>query len=97
MVIPARTSSEPPPDPRSVYNRGVDALEAGDLEQAERQLARARRSAGDDEKLRQYATYDLGFAAAQRAGRMEGEAPEEALQSLYQAADWFRDAAKVAR
>jgi Ca-activated chloride channel family protein len=81
-----------PETPRERYNRGVEALEAGELDDAERELALARREAGDDAELRFRATYDLGYIEIQRAGRIEGEDPQAALEGLHRAADWYRDA-----
>jgi len=78
--------------PREVYNRGVAALDAGDLDGAVRWFDRARRDAGADGELRFRAAYDLGIAHARRAEALEPESPEEALRALYTAADWFRDA-----
>ncbi|NRA06834.1 MAG: VWA domain-containing protein [Myxococcales bacterium] len=81
--------------PRERYNRGVEALQAGDFEEAERWLAEARSTGGDDLELRFRASYDLGFAAVQGAGRLEAEAPGEALDSLHRGADWFREAVSL--
>jgi Ca-activated chloride channel family protein len=89
----AATPGEVAPEtPRERYNRGVEALQSGELDDAERDLARARREAGDDAELRFRATYDLGFLEIRRAGRLEGEDPRAALESLHRAADWYRDA-----
>ena len=81
--------------PRERYNRGVEALQGGDFEEAERWLAEARSTGGDDVELRFRASYDLGFAAVQGAGRLEAEAPGEALDSLNRGADWFREAVSL--
>ena len=56
---------------------------------------RPRRDATDDVELRRAATYNLGMAAAARAASLEAENPEEALDALYEAADWFREAAAL--
>ena len=81
--------------PRERYNRGVEALQAGDFEEAERWLGEARSASGDDVELRFRASYDLGFAAVQGAGRREAEDPEAALASLHRGADWFREAVSL--
>ncbi len=81
-----------PADPREIFNLGVAALEAGDVEDAIGHFERARREAGDDGELRFRASYDLGIASAERAAALEAESPEEALRALYTAADWFREA-----
>jgi Ca-activated chloride channel family protein len=86
------TPETAPETPRAEYNRGFSALETGDLDEAERWLARSRAASGDDDELRYRATYDLGYVAVQRAGRLEAEAPEAALESLHRGADWFREA-----
>lgn len=92
IVVPGPAADE---TPRERYNRGVDALLAGDFEEAERWLVEARSAGGDDLELRFRANYDLGFAAVQGAGRREAEAPEEALASLHRGADWFREAVSL--
>jgi hypothetical protein len=90
---PTASTPEPAPEtPRERFNRGVEALQAGEIDDAERELARARREAGDDAELRFRATYDLGYIEIQRAGRIEGEDPRAALEGLHRAADWYRDA-----
>ncbi|MDB4433157.1 VWA domain-containing protein [bacterium] len=81
-----------PETPRKTYNHGVAALENGDVAEADQRLASARREARDDGELRFRASYNLGWSAVRRAEGLENESPEEALQALYQAADWFRDA-----
>jgi len=81
-----------PVDPREIFNLGVSALETGSAEEAIRQFERARRDAADDGELRFRAAYDLGVASATLASALEADSPEEALRSLYTAADWFREA-----
>ena len=81
-----------PADPREIFNLGVSALEAGTVEEAIRRFERARREAADDGELRFRAAYDLGIASAILASALEADSPEEALRTLYTAADWFRDA-----
>ncbi len=79
------------PDPRTVYNRGVEALRA-DPEEAARLFADARRQAKGDGELRRVASYNLGVAAAARADALEAEDPEAALAQLRESASWFRSA-----
>ena len=86
-------AAAPEETPRQVYNRGVAALEERDFDEAELLIGRARREARSDGALRFQATYDLGWLAFMQAGRIEGETPRKALDALYRAADWFRDAA----
>ena len=81
-----------PVDRRAIFNLGVSALEAGNAEEAARQFERARREAADDGELRFRAAYDLGIASATLASELAADSPEEALRTLYTAADWFRDA-----
>jgi Ca-activated chloride channel family protein len=78
--------------PREIYNRGLTSLEAGDFEEAERWLGRARRGAKDDGELRQRASYNLGLVASARASASE---PQEALGQLDVAAGWFRRAVEL--
>lgn len=82
--------------PREVYNEGVVALEARDLEDAERAFTNARRDAKGDDELRYHAAFNLGWVAVGQAGRIRGDAPQEALTQLYRAADWFREAVRLA-
>ncbi len=84
--------TQEPEDPREIFNLGVSALEAGTAEEAVHQFERARREAADDGELRFRAAYDLGIALATWASVLEADSPEEALRTLYTAADWFRDA-----
>ena len=93
-------------DPRERFNRANAMLTEGDPIAAEALLRDARRDATDDVELRYAATYNLGMAAVARADALlsgatkgtEGSspvapAPAEALEALYIAADWFREAA----
>ena len=81
-----------PVDPREIFNLGVSALEAGSAEEAIRQFERARREAADDGELRFRAVYNLGIASAALASEWAADSPEDALRTLYTAADWFREA-----
>lgn len=95
-AIRANDSSPAREDPRATFNRGNEKLGKGDPIAASVLLRAARRDATDDVRLRYAATYNLGIAAAARADALEAENPSEALAVLYEAADWFREAA-VAR
>jgi len=83
-------------DPRTIFNRANEKLGAADPVAATVLLRAARRDATDDVQLRYAATYNLGIAASARADMLEAENASEALAALYEAADWFREAA-VAR
>lgn len=89
------THVEPEPDPRSVYNDGVQALASHVYEDAERLLGRSRRDAKGDDELRFSASYNLGWVGVQQAGRAQGENPQQALAHLHRAADWFREAVRL--
>jgi Ca-activated chloride channel family protein len=92
----AEEASATKEDSRSTFNRGNEKLRTGDPIAAAALLRAARRDATDDVLLRYAATYNLGVAAIARADGLEAENPPEALAALYEAADWFREAA-VAR
>lgn len=89
------TQGEPPRPAREVYNAGVDELEAGRLDEAEKLLEDARSRAEFDGLLRRDATYDLGILESRRADAKVESAPEEALASLERAASWFREAVSL--
>jgi Ca-activated chloride channel family protein len=92
---PGPSAPEPRVEPpRSVYNRGVEALPA-DPEEAARLFAAARAEARGDGELRRVASYNLGVAAFRRAEGLEAEDPQAALDQLHEAADWFRDAVRL--
>jgi Ca-activated chloride channel family protein len=83
-------------DSREKFNRANARLVAGEAVAAEALFRDARRDATDDTELRYAATYNLGVAAVARADAALGETepdPAEALEALYVAADWFREAA----
>ncbi len=94
VAEPDESAAEPDEaaDPRELFNRGVSALDEDDLDAAQRWLDRARREAAGDGELRFRAAYNLGISFAARAETLEADAPAEALQANYVAADWFRDA-----
>jgi len=82
-------------DPREIYNRGLEALSSGDLDEADHALSRARAQARDDGELRFRAAYNLGWAAFRGAEQLEAEDPAGALARFEEAADWFRRAIRV--
>ncbi|MEE8508329.1 MAG: VWA domain-containing protein, partial [Myxococcota bacterium] len=84
-----------PEEPREIYNQGIAALGVRDLEQADQTFRNARRGARGDGVLRFRAAYNLGWIAANRAEDLRETEPTQALQSLYQAADWFREAVRL--
>ncbi len=98
------TAEKPPTDrkpadreptaPRDVYNEALAYLNK-DADRAERLLTEARRDAGTDGEVRFRATYNLGWVEVQRADAVLGQKPEEALEHLRRAADWFRDAVRL--
>jgi Ca-activated chloride channel family protein len=86
-------SSDAKEAPRAKFNRANAMLEAAAPVASTALLRAARRDATDDVELRYAATYNLGVAAATRADALIAEKPAEALEALYEAADWFREAA----
>jgi Ca-activated chloride channel family protein len=88
------SSSEDPSDPRELYNLALTYLTA-DLDRAERMLITARQRAGTDGDVRFRASYNLGMLDASRAEQRLQDNPQDALQRLQRAADWFRDAARL--
>ena len=78
--------------PREQFNRATAALAASELATAEPLLLGARQRATDDTELRYATAYNLGVAAVERAEAIEPAQPQEALEALYEAADWFRTA-----
>ena len=86
------TESAVPDDARAAYNEGLSKLEAGDAETAARLLEGARAQAGTDGEARFRATYNLGWAEVNTADGLIESAPQDALDRLYRAAAWFREA-----
>ncbi len=93
--LPADVAEREELPPREEFNRGVEALEERDFETAIEHIQAARRGARDDPALRFRAAYDLGWLAVQRAGRIEGESPREALGNLVEAIEWFHEASRL--
>ncbi len=82
-------------DPRAVYNRAIAAIAALEYDEAESLLERARRDARGDDELRFHASYNQGWVSVQQSGRVQAEAPAQALALLHRAADWFREAVRL--
>ncbi len=89
-----KTADDPSRPPRDAYNEALDHL-TQDADRAERLLTEARREAGTDGEVRFRSTYNLGWVEVQRAAAALAEKPDEALQHLRRAADWFRDAVRL--
>jgi len=89
---PRGATGERKEDPRTKFNRANAMLDASEPVAGAALLRDARRDATDDVELRYAATYNLGVAAVARAGQLREENPAEALEALYEAADWFREA-----
>ncbi|MEE2662684.1 MAG: VWA domain-containing protein [Myxococcota bacterium] len=78
--------------PREQFNRATAALANREPASAEPLLLESRQRATDDTELRYATAYNLGIAAVERAEAIEPAQPQEALEALYEAADWFRTA-----
>ena len=91
FALPTATAdqgSENQLDPREEFNRALKEIQA-DFQTAETLLMSARSRAGSDGELRFRATYNLGCLEVNRADSLIQEQPEDALQHLQRAADWF--------
>ncbi|MGE3544558.1 MAG: hypothetical protein AB7L28_11520 [Kofleriaceae bacterium] len=80
---------------RELYNQGVAALAAGQLDEARQHLLEARNQAGVDPELRFHAAYDLGVTIAGQADKAKlGEQPDlkTARELTAEAKSWFGDA-----
>ncbi len=81
-------------DSRATYNDSLALLKT-DYDQAEELLTLARRHAGNDGEVRFRASYNLGWVGVYRADAVLESDPEESLQHLRTAADWFREAIRL--
>jgi Ca-activated chloride channel family protein len=81
-------------DPRGAYNEALACLNT-DADRAERLLTNARRNSGTDAEVRFRATFNLAWVEVHRADSLLDDNPEQALQHLRSAADWFRDAVRL--
>lgn len=82
-------------NPRQVYNEAVSMLGSGRLDAAEKQFLSARRHAGADGVTRYRATYNLGWVEIRRADAVIKDQPNQALDHLQAAIEWFRDAVRL--
>ena len=90
---PSTTAAlELPEDPREAYNRGVEAFDDGELDDAERLFEAARQEARSDGTLRFQATYNQSWVDVERAEEKLQDDPAAALENLERAADWLREA-----
>jgi Ca-activated chloride channel family protein len=86
---------EPAGDPRENYNLALEALEVGRMRAAMQHFENVRSGAGTDGEARYRATYGLGWGSVIDAdGKLES-APQEALELLYRAGDFFREAVRL--
>ncbi|MFL2936517.1 MAG: VWA domain-containing protein [Myxococcota bacterium] len=81
-----------PENPREAYNRGVGALEKGELDDAERLFEAARQNARGDGSLRFQSTYNQSWVEVERGEEQLAEDPAAALKHLERASDWLREA-----
>ncbi|MCA9181338.1 MAG: VWA domain-containing protein, partial [Planctomycetales bacterium] len=81
-------------DSRELYNDALPKLD-NDLAGAEQFLTTARRNAGTDGELRFRPSFNLGWVAIKNADRLLESEPQSALEQLYEAADWFREAIRL--
>ena len=80
---------------RATYNRGVNALAAGKLDDAEARFTKAMSESGPDPDLRYRAALNLGLTYARKADALVQEKPQEAIEELRNSANWFRDAIRL--
>ena len=79
-------------DPRTIYNEALQKFDTNLWDQADRLFREARRHAGADGIVRYNATYNLGWVEVKKADSVLETEPKSALESLYRAANWFREA-----
>jgi Ca-activated chloride channel family protein len=103
-----KTKSPPPPnaallggkesasrkDPRQLYNEALAAL-TSQPDRAEQLLTESRRNSGTDAEVRYRATYNLGWIEVHRADAKLKAEPQQALDHLRAAANWFSDAVRL--
>jgi len=78
--------------PRTIYNEALQKFDTNLWDQADRLFREARRHAGTDGVVRYNATYNLGWVEVKKADSILETEPKSALESLYRAANWFREA-----
>ncbi|MCI0652004.1 MAG: hypothetical protein L0Z55_08975, partial [Planctomycetes bacterium] len=93
----ATTPALPPPpsDALAAYNESLALLTSNDLARAEQFLNAAHAGAGADNRVRYRASYNLGWLFHERARAKLDSDPKQALQELYTAANWFREAVRL--
>ena len=79
-------------DARKLYNQALEKFNAKSWAEASRLFQESRRLAGSDAIVRFNSTYNLGWVDVKTADEMLDQDPATALDSLYRAADWFREA-----
>ena len=83
-----------PDDPRAAYNAALTML-VQDADRAEQLLTAARRDSRTDAELRFRATFNMAWVEIERANGLIEAEPEQALEHLHAAANWFRDAIRL--
>ena len=78
--------------PRTIYNEALKKFDTNLWDQADRLFREARSHAGTDGIVRYNATYNLGWVEVKKADSILATEPKSALESLYKAANWFREA-----
>ena len=79
-------------DPRLMYNEALSQFDLGQWDTAAKTFQKARTKAAADGELRFNATYNLAWVEVKRADSLLETEPQKALDALYVAADWFREA-----
>ena len=90
-TVKNKDDEESDKDSRALYNEALEKFNNKLWEQASRLFQEARRMAGTDGVVRFNATYNLGWVDVKTADEMLEKEPDKALESLYRAADWFRE------
>ncbi|MDE0910338.1 MAG: VWA domain-containing protein [Myxococcota bacterium] len=88
-------SAQEEDDPRDRYNLALDALTVGRISAAQEHFESARASAATDGEARYRATYGLGWASVLDADQNLEAEPQDALNALYRAGDYFREAVRL--
>ncbi len=81
--------------PRERYNESLAALGEQEYESSAAGFLAARDQAGTDTELRYRAAFNLGLALARQSEETREEAPQQTIETLRQAAAWFRDAVRL--
>jgi Ca-activated chloride channel family protein len=91
---PGEKESASGKDPRQLYNEALASL-ATQPDRAEQLLTESRRNSGTDAEVRYRATYNLGWIEVSRADAKLKAEPQQALDHLRAAANWFSDAVRL--